>query len=428
MPYRNAFLVGSLLLLASALALIGCSGEPAHPPASTPAVEVAAVPLEKGVIEEIEFTGRTDAAETVDVRAMVGGYLVRVTFAEGVLVGKGDVLYEIDPRTYKANVDVAEAQVRLAEAQVEYTGADLARNRSLLPKGGSSVEEVQRSERSYQVALETVKAHQAEAEKQQLYLDFTKVTAPISGRISRTQYTEGNLIQGGAVGATQLTTIVSINPIFVYFDVDEPTVLRVQKLIREGKINYAKGEHMEKAYRALSTMGLLASPIHAPLLTYASLMPGKHFFDFYPVSMGLPTEKGTPHEGFIDFVNNRLDPSTGTLRARGVFDNTKQSFTPGLFVRVKVPVSDAREVLLVRDKAIVQVLDEKIVYVVDEKNQVGSRPVTLGPMHNGLRIIESGLKEGERVVVSGVQRVRDGVTVNPQDVKMTASTEEKDEG
>jgi RND family efflux transporter MFP subunit len=417
----NAF--GPPLLLAAALTLTGCSNEQPHAP-STPAVKVA-VPLQREVIEYADFTGRTDAVETVDVRAMVGGYLVRVSFQPGAVVGEGDLLYEVDPRTYQADYDQATAQVRLVEAQAKYAAAELARERFLYGKGSGSAEDLDKAQRSFDAASEAINKASADAARKKLDLDFTRVTAPISGRISRTQFTVGNLIQGGSVGATVLTTIVAVNPIYAYFDVDERTVLQVQDLIRTGKLTYARGAQLETGYLAVGTMGMLGSQLYAPLLGAASLFPGKRY-SFYPVSIGLPTEKGTPHDGYIDFVNNRLDPSTGTLRVRGIFDNDKGLFEAGLFVHVRVPVTDKHPVLLISDRAVGVQQDQKFVYVIDANGKAAYRAVKLGGMHEGLRIVEEGLKEGDQVVVSGVQRLRPGVPVTARTIAMTADPDQEE--
>jgi RND family efflux transporter MFP subunit len=424
MRYAQISPVGLLLLFAVSLVLPSCSGEAARPTSSGTAVTVA-VPLEREVIDYADFMGRVAAVDSVDVRAMVGGYLTRINFSDGAVVSRGDLLFEIDRRTYQAELDQALAQVKVAEAQLNFENADLSRNLYLARTGAASQQDVDRSERSRDVAAASVDKAKADAERRRLDVDFTRVTAPVTGRIGRTQYAVGNLIQGGPIGATQLATIVSLDPVYVYFDVDENTVLKVQQLIREHKLQYSRGELLDGAFQATGPIGLLSSPGYAPLLAATTIFPDKRF-SFYPAFLGLVSEKDYPHEGYLDFVNNQLDPSTGTLRVRGVFTNHKQVLTSGLFVRVRVPLSNKHKVLLVSDKAIGTVLDQKVVFVVNEKNEIGSRPVRLGPMHEGLREIESGLRPGERVVIGGLQRVRPGMTVTPKEGEMKAPEAENE--
>jgi RND family efflux transporter MFP subunit len=215
-----------------------------------------------------------------------------------------------------------------------------------------------------------------------LNLEYSRVIAPVSGRVSRYVVTVGNLIQSGDQnGGTLLTTIVSVDPMYAYFDVDERTVLRVRQLIREGKSKSARETK-------------------------------------WPVSLGLATEEGFPHQGMINFEDNQVNPKTGTLRLRGVFPNKDEALTPGFFARVRVPIGQAHGALLVTDRAIDSDQGQKVVYVVSERNEVASRPVRLGALHHGLREITDGLKPGERVIVNGLQLVRPGVTVEPKLVKM----------
>src|SRR5207302_2305766 len=234
------------------------------------------------------------------------------------------------------------------------------------------------------VDIANVAADKAVVASRQLDLEYTKVTAPVSGRVSRYVVTVGNLIQSGDQnGGTLLTTIVSVDPIYAYFDVDEYTVLRVRQLIREGKAQSARDGEMT-------------------------------------VWLGLANEDGHPHRGTINFVDNQVNPKTGTLRLRGVFPNKEEALSPGYFARVRVPIGYPHQALLVSDRALDTDQGQKIVYVVSEKNQVVSRPVQLGALHDGLREITDGLKPGERVIVVGLQQVRPGITVEPNLVKMPA--------
>jgi RND family efflux transporter MFP subunit len=218
-----------------------------------------------------------------------------------------------------------------------------------------------------------------------LNLDYTRVTAPVDGRVSRYVVTVGNLIQSGDQnGGTLLTTIVSVDPMYAYFDVDERTVLRVRQLIRERKARSARETE-------------------------------------WPVSLGLATEEGFPHPGTINFEDNQVNPKTGTLRVRGVFRNKDEALSPGFFARVRVPIGQAHQALLVTDRAIDTDQGEKVLYIVNKKNEVVSRAVRLGALHDGLRVITDGLKPGERVIVNGLQLVRPGITVEPKLVDMPTS-------
>jgi RND family efflux transporter MFP subunit len=316
------------------------------------------------------------------VRARVWGYLEKDNFNEGALVNNGDVLFEIDPRTYQAAVDQAQALVVQAEAQLRFKDSQFKRFEKLVAKAAISREEFEQVQSERDVAAATVGTYKADLRQRELDLGFTKVLAPISGRVSRMLVTEGNLIQSGQNGGgTLLTTIVSVDPIYAYFDVDEQTVLRVRQLIREGKVRSAREAE-------------------------------------WPVSLGLATEQGFPHRGTINFVDNQVNPKTGTLRLRGVFSNSDQMLDPGFFGRVRVPIGQPHGAVLVTDRAIDNDQGQKIVYVVNEKSEVTAHPVRTGALHDGLREITGGLKPGERVVVNGLQQVRPGMTAEPKIVQM----------
>jgi RND family efflux transporter MFP subunit len=255
---------------------------------------------------------------------------------------------------------------------------DYHRAKNLLARGAVGQEEYDRYEADYHEAGANLHVARANRDLAALNLDYTRVTAPVGGRVSRYVVTVGNLIQSGDQNSgTLLTTIVSVDPMYAYFDVDERTVLRVRQLIREGKARSARETE-------------------------------------WPVSLGLATEEGFPHRGTINFVDNQVNPKTGTLRVRGVFPNKDEALSPGFFARVRVPIGQAHRALLVTDRAIDNDQGQKVLYVVNEKNEVVSRPVRLGALHDGLREIEGGLKPGERVVVNGLQQVRPGLTVEPK--------------
>jgi RND family efflux transporter MFP subunit len=271
------------------------------------------------------------------------------------------------------------------EARVHRTERDYRRAKSLLARGAIAQEEYDRRESDYREAEANLDVARANRDLAALNLGYTKVTAPVGGRTSRYVVTVGNLIQSGDQGGgTLLTTIVSVDPMYVYFDVDERTVLRVRQLIREGKARSARETE-------------------------------------WPVALGLASEERFPHLGTINFVDNQVNPKTGTLRVRGVFPNKDEALSPGFFARVRVPIGRAHRALLVADRAIETDQGQKVLYVVNDKNEVVSRPVRLGALHDGLREITEGLRSGEKVIVNGLQQVRPGITVQPRLVDMPTS-------
>jgi RND family efflux transporter MFP subunit len=363
------------------LGLTGCSRAPLEVPAAPTPVTISH-PVEQEVTDYADFTGRTAAVDSVDVRARVWGYLDKVNFKEGDLVKEGDVLFEIDPRTYQAALDQAEGNQASTLARLERLNADLGRAQRLLERRVINREEYDKVEGDRGETAASRAALKAAVERAKLDLEYTKVTAPVSGRVSRYVVTVGNLVQAGDQGGgTLLTTIVSVDPMYAYFDVDEHTALRVRQLVREGKSD---------------------SPRDGG----------------YPVLLGLANEEGYPHQGTINFVDNQVNPKTGTIRVRGVFPNKDQALLPGLFARVRVPIGRAHQALLVSDRALDSDQGQKILYVVNDKNEVVSRPVRIGALHDGRREITAGLKSGERVIVTGLQQVRPGITVEPKLVDM----------
>src|SRR5262249_21867491 len=306
-------------------------------------------PVERDVTDYADFTGRTAAVDSVEVRARVWGYLDKVNFKEGALVKAGDVLFEIDPRTYRAALTQAEGNLAAMQARVRRLDADLARARRALEVRAASTEDYDRIEGDRGEAVGSVEALRGTVQQAKLDLEYTKILAPVSGRVSRYVVTQGNLIQSGQNGGgTLLTTIVSVDPMYAYFDVDEHTVLRVRQLIREGKAKSAREGEL-------------------------------------PVWLGLANEDGYPHRGTINFVDNQVNPKTGTLRLGGVFPNKDEALAPGYFARVRAPIGFPHRALLISDRAIDTDQGQKILYVVNEKNEVISRPVRLGALHDGLR-------------------------------------------
>jgi RND family efflux transporter MFP subunit len=373
------------VLLGVCLCLAGCVRAPSAAPVAALTPVTVSGPVERDVTDYADFTGRTAAVDSVEVRARVLGYLDKVHFKEGALVKKGDLLFEIDPRPYRADLERAVGTVAQYDARVHRTEHDYRRVKNLLTRGAVGQEEYDRYEADYREAVANLDVARANRDLAALNLEYSRIIAPVSGRVSRYVVTVGNLIQSGDQnGGTLLTTIVSVDPMYVYFDVDERSVLRVRQLIREGKARSARETE-------------------------------------WPVALGLATDEGFPHQGTINFEDNQVNPKTGTLRVRGVFPNKDEALSPGLFARVRVPVGRAHRALLVTDRAIDTDQGQKVLYVVNKKNEVVSRAVRLGALHHGLREITEGLDAGERVIVSGLQQVRPGVTVEPKLVDMPTS-------
>jgi RND family efflux transporter MFP subunit len=369
--------------LAIAAATIGCGGTKVTAP---PAPEVSiSQAVEEPVQEMLEFTGRTTAVDSVEVRARVTGYITKVAFQDGALVKAGDLLFEIDPREYQATVLRAEGEVATLRSQLAKAEAELARNQALRPSGAASARELERAIAEKGSAEGELKAKLAQLELAKLDVEFSRVTAPIAGRASRAEVTAGNLVVVGASGGPLLTTVVSLDPIYVDFDADERSLLAVRKA------TVARGDSVEpENARAVQT----------------------------PVHVALADEEGFPHKGAITFVDNQVDPSTGTIRVRAMLPNPNRLLAPGFFVRVRVPVSEPRQGVLVTDRAVGTDQDRKYVLVVNDKNVVEYRPVKLGPIQNGLRAVVEGLAPSDWVIVNGIQRARPGATVAPQKVSM----------
>ena len=360
----------------AALAIIaGCAKAPqSTAPPSRPPTVVLTTPVVKTITDFEDFTGHTEAVATVEVRARVTGYLDKVLFKEGTEVKQGETLFEIDPRSYQTDRDRAAANVLQSRARVRRLEADFKRASSLLQTRAMSQEDFDKVAGERDEAAAALKLAEAAEELAKLNLGFTRVTAPLTGRISRQLIDPGNLVRADD---TMLATIVSQDPIYAYFDCDERTALRVRRLIRAGKVK--------------------------------SIWEAK-----VPVYLGLVDEDSYPHVGTVNFVDNRMDPLTGTIRLRGVFDNPQRLLPPGLFVRIHMPIGVPHESVLLSERALGSNQGQKFVYVVDDANKVSERRVEVGALHDGLRVITSGLKAGERVVLDGLQQVRPGMTVTPQ--------------
>jgi RND family efflux transporter MFP subunit len=407
------------LLLAAGAGLVGCSGPNEAAPGGPPPVTVS-IPLERDVTDYQDFTGRTDAIDSVQVRARVTGYLDKINFQEGAEVKQGEVLYEIDPRPYVAQLDQDKADLVNKKATVAQKEAVYQRTATLVRNRAATPEDYDVQKGDYDIARAAVGQAEAKVRASQLNVDWTRVTAPISGRLSRTLITRGNLV---AADNTVLTTIVSMDPMYGYFDVDEHTMLRVKQLIREGKFRSARTRWQDGALIAASTAGLMASAWgEAPLLAAASLYPGKQYL-LIPVFLRVANETDFTHQGSLDFVNNRIDPSTGTLQVRGLFPNPKppvgdRLLAPSMFVRIRVPIGVSHKALLVSERALGADQGLKFVYVVNARNEVVRREVKVGQQQDGLREITDGLKANERVIVSGLQRVQPGAVVEAKLVDM----------
>jgi RND family efflux transporter MFP subunit len=354
-----------------ALALAACRQAP--PAQSPPAVTIAPA-VHREVADWDEFSGHFEAVDAVEVRPRVSGFLQRVAFAEGASVRKGDVLFTIDARPYEAQVARAEAELESARTRSQLAAGELDRAQRLVSTQAISREELDARTSARSESDAAVRAAEAAVRTARLDLEWTVVRAPISGRVGRAEVTPGNLVQAGPPAATRLTTIVSIDPIYVYFDTDEQA--------------YLKYLHALRGTGSASGSGVGRS-----------------------VYIGLASDSGFPHEGRLDFVDNRVDPSAGTIRVRAIIPNASRTFAPGLFARVKLVGGDRRPVTLIQDQAIGTDQDRKYVLVLKPDSSVEYRAVTVGRMLDGLRVVESGLKPGEDVVVNGLLRVRPGMKV-----------------
>ena len=367
------------ILLAVAAVLLGGGCKPKSIVTTQPPTVSVIQPVARDVVEWDEYIGRLESPETVEVRARVNGYLDKVHFKEGQKVKQGDLLFTIDPRPYQAEFHHAEAEYERMVSQTELAKNDFERAQRLIVTKAISEEDYDTKSKTYTAAQAAMRSAKAAMDLAKLNLEFTEVRSRIDGRTSRALVTEGNLISSGisGSGATLLTTVVSQDPLYCYVDVDERSILKYLQLRREGRRESA-----------------LDKPI--------------------PVEMALADETGYPHKGFTDFVDNKIDPTTGTLHARGVFPNPERerALGPGFFVRMRIPGSGKYPALLIPDRALGSDQSLKFVYVVNAEKKVEFRPVKIGPMIDGLRVVKEGLKPGELVIVEGLLRVRPGVVVD----------------
>lgn len=365
--------------------LVGCDkGVAQNAAPQAPSVSAANVVV-KSISQWDSFNGRIEAVESVQLRPRVSGYIDKVNYTDGQEVKKGEVLFTIDDRTYRAALEQAQATLARAKTQASLAQSEANRTDKLIHTNLVSREEWEQRRSAAAQAQADIRAAQAAVDAAQLNLDFTKVTAPIDGRASRALITSGNLVTAGD-SASVLTTLVSQKTVYVYFDVDESTYLHYQNLARSGQG---------------------ASSNHLAL----------------PVEIGLVGEEGYPHQGKVDFLDNQLTPSTGTIRMRALLDNSQRQFTPGLFARVRLPGSAEFKATLIDDKAVLTDQDRKYVYIVDKDGKAQRRDITPGRLADGLRIVQQGLTPGDKVIVDGLQKVfMPGMPVNAKTVAMTAST------
>jgi multidrug efflux system membrane fusion protein len=372
---RSALLLAAVGTLAVAVGT-GCSRSEAHPKMAPPAVTVAPVESQE-LVEWDKFTGRTEPVEMVEVRPRVSGHIQEVRFDSGKLVKKGDVLFVIDPRWHKAEYDRREAEYEQAKVHLENAEREFKRTDQLLANRAISTEEAEARDARFKEAKAALLVAQATRDTAKLDLDYTEIRAPIDGRVSRALVTTGNYVSGIPGASSILTTIVSVNPIYVYADIDENSLLKFNALAQAQKLEGASD--------------------------------GK-----IPVELQLADEDGFPHRGYIESFDNKLDPNTGSILLRTVFSNADGRIVPGLFARIRVPLSARYPALLVEERAIGTDQGQKYVMSLSASNTVQYRPVKLGPDVNGKRIIRDGLQAGEQIVVNGLQRVRPGMPVVPQ--------------
>ncbi len=357
----------------------GCSSS-AQPKAPAPAEVSVAEVICKQLGDSDEFTGRLEPVNSVEVRPRVSGYLQSVHFKEGAIVRQGDLLFQIDPRPFQAEVDRLKGELSQAKAQRSRAQSDFERAERLHNNDGMSAEEYDRRAAVRNEAEAKIASTEAALRGAELNLEFTRVTAPITGRVGRAEITEGNLVESGAAQVRPLTSLVSLDPIYVYFDVDEQTYLK-----------YA---------RVTQSHGTSSHDLRGAAL------------------LGLADEDAFPHVGQVNFVDNQVSSSTGTIRLRATFANKNLALTPGLFARIRLQGGGTQSGCLAKDEAVVTDLNQKYVFVLGKNNTLTYRPVKLGPMAEGLRVVRDGLHEGDLIVVSGLQRVRPGAAVTPRRVSM----------
>jgi multidrug efflux system membrane fusion protein len=380
-----AALMGGGLLWATGLFSTNNPSAKATAAAPPPVPVSVATVIDKSVTEWDEFSGRVQPVDRVEIRPQVSGLIVAVHFDEGQMVKKGDPLFTIDPRPFQAELTRAQAALEGAQAKLILAQANLIRSKELFDTHTVARSELDQNNDAYMEADANLKSAQATLQAAQINLDYTAIASPVTGRVSRAEITVGNLVEAGA-NAPLLTTVVSVSPVYVEFEIDEQTYLKY----------------------------------------LANGAEGNSGLDHIPVSMELADEEGYPRRGRLKSIDNRLDTTSGTIRVRAVFDNSTGDLTPGLYAKVRTAGSAAETAVLVDDRAVGTDQDKKYVMVVDAANRVNYRAVTLGPVVNGLRIVRSGLQKGERIVIDGLQSVRPGQVIVPENVAMERHQENQD--
>jgi RND family efflux transporter MFP subunit len=358
-----------------------------HAESRAPAVTVAQ-PLQREIVEYDEFTGQFEAVEFVEVHSRVSGYLQSALLKEGQIVKKGDLLFIIDPRPFEAALASAKAQLAQATARLELANRQLARTGQLRKQDFVAASAYDERVQEQRVAAATVAIAKAAIRTAELNLEFTRIVAPVSGRVGRREVSVGNLVTGGAgTGNTLLTTIVSIDPIYLVFDMSESDFLAYQRAVQSGKLKSTR--------------------------------------DSVKVFARLTDEPDWPREGRLNFVDNRIDRTAGTIRVRAVFPNKDGFLTPGQFGRIRLPGSDRYKALLIPDRAILTDQSNKIVMTVAKDGTVVPKRIRPGPIYDGLRIVRSGLAPGDRIIINGLMRARPGAKVTSQEGKITPAGEKR---
>jgi len=384
-PARRWWAAASLSAIAAAtLVVFGPERQAqASAPAAPQAIPVSvATVAEREITAWDEFSGRLEAVERVEIRSRVAGAVQAVHFREGAIVAKGDLLVTIDPAPYAAEVERADAQVAAAQARVTHGTSELARARRLWEESAIAQREVDERANALREAEAHLRAARAQLQSARLNLDYTQVRAPVGGRIGKLEVTVGNLVAAGP-GAPVLTTLVSVSPIYASFDADEQTIVRALRDLPSGA-------------------------------------SARQLVERIPVRMGTSASADAELQGRLQLIDNQVDAKSGTIRLRAAFDNRDGSLMPGQFARIRMGQPRASRVVLVSERAVGTDQDKKYVLVVGEGNKAEYREITLGAPVDGLRVVRSGLKEGERIVVNGLQRVRPGAVVQPQVVEMVA--------
>ncbi len=375
---RNGLLVATILI-----AMIGCGNhnDSGSKQAPLPNVKIAQ-PLSQEVTEWDEYTGRIEAVNSVDVRARVSGYLEKVNFKAGDKVSKGDLLFQIDPKPYTAQLNYAQAELERAKSKHELAKNDLSRAERLFHAKAISEEEYDARSKGLREAAAAIQSAEANAYTARLNLEYTQVRSPIDGRIGRELITVGNVVNGGGGDATLLTFIVSTDPVYVYVDADERSVLKYRRQAKKGGRGSLGDEQT-------------------------------------PVELAVADEVGFPHQGHLDYIAPREDAATGTLSLRGVFANPDELLSPGFFARMRIRQSAPYPAILLPDRAIGTDQAQRFVWVVNQENQVEYRKVELGAHIGQSRVITQGLKSEEWAVIEGIQKLKPGIKVNPERITLT---------